>query len=154
LPQAVEGAPSCDWQPANDGLAGRALIGLSLAPDFAQHPLMAVASLDGGVSISVDGGATWTTSLVDESNAAVSSVAILPRPDGSHLILATAPSGLFRSRDQGTSWERVYVPGDADQVFTSISVATGSSAVVAAGAGVLALSLDSGENWRTLPPPT
>ena len=43
--------------------------------------------------------------------------------------------------------------GGTAQAFTSVGVAAGSFAVVAAGGYALALSLDGGETWQSLPLP-
>jgi photosystem II stability/assembly factor-like uncharacterized protein len=153
-----EGEPiAWAWEPSNEGLAGRATVGLALAPDSAQSSVVAVASLDGGVSVSSDGGATWALSDDGLALGAVTSVAVVVGAAGGSVVLAATPSGLSRTRDLGATWERVEPPAGAEQPISALSVAatmSGSpSVVIAAGAHVVVLSLDGGETWRALPRP-
>jgi len=152
------------WQLSNDGLAGRAVVGLALALDFDRTPILAVASLDGGASVSSDSGITWVDSVDSLDDPTVTSIAVVrrarlsdPASSASPEVLAATPIGLHRSRDLGRSWERVDVDTSPDPSVSWLSTVgrqdNESSVVLAGGGRHLLLSLDGGESWRPIPLP-
>jgi photosystem II stability/assembly factor-like uncharacterized protein len=151
------------WSPANHGLAGRATVCLAAAAvpaAAAGDALLAVASLDAGVLVSPDGGASWTTGRDGLADLAASSVAIVPASDRAPTLLATFGDGLYRSDDTGSSWRRVVLPGASEAGPSSLSVAGGPGLstssvrpVLTAGGSGLHLSVDGGASWRAIPRP-
>ena len=58
----------------------------------------------GGIFLSEDGGLTWQARDRGLISADVHGMAVLHRPDGSRLLLATTNRGLHESRDDGLNW--------------------------------------------------
>ncbi len=84
---------------------------------MAKDYTIAVGSVGGGLSISPDGGQTWTrirTPIPSESNVRTLSV----YPNDPHRILAGSDVGVYRSEDNGASWEKLESPIDGIQVWS------------------------------------
>ena len=145
------------WTPANQGLAGRATVGLAASTAFGPVPLLVVATLDTGILLSHDAGDTWAIGHGGLADLAASAAAIVRRTDGLPSVLATFAGGVFRSEDLDEGWRPVEIGTDPDACPTALSVAGdtghGSSMVLAAGRGSLSLSLDGGAAWRAIPLP-
>jgi photosystem II stability/assembly factor-like uncharacterized protein len=145
------------WAPANQGLAGRATVDLNVSTAHGEVPLIVVASLDVGVLLSHDAGATWATGDGGLSDLAATSVAVVQLPSGAPSAIAAFAGQLFRSEDLASGWRPVDSGAAQDARFSALRVAGttagGSSVVFASGSGALALSLDAGETWRVIPPP-
>jgi photosystem II stability/assembly factor-like uncharacterized protein len=145
------------WSPANQGLAGRATVGLAASTAYGEVPLLVVASLDAGILLSHDGGQTWTTGHGGLPDLAASSVAVARGQDGQPSALTTFSGGLYRSEDLDAGWRRVEVGAASDARLSAVSVpgesGAGPSTVLVAGSGGLYLSSDGGETWSAIPPP-
>ena len=145
------------WTPANQGLAGRATVDLAVSTAYGEVPLIVVASLDAGILLSHDAGATWATGYGGLTDLAATSVAVVQLPDGAPSAIAAFAGQLLRSEDLASGWLPVDVGAAPDGHFSALRIAGntagGSSVVVASGSGGLALSLDGGEAWRPIPPP-
>jgi photosystem II stability/assembly factor-like uncharacterized protein len=87
------------WKPS-ESLEGSGARCLAVDPNHADHVLVGSA---GGVWTSIDGGRTWEKPELPERD--VFSVAI-SAADGT-AYAGTEPSRLFRSRDDGASWEEL-----------------------------------------------
>lgn len=95
-----------------------------------------------GIFISTDGGETF-----NESNEGFSSGATVGRliqdPSNPNVVIAASTSGVFRSTDKGSTWERTLTGNCWDVVFKP-----GSSDVVYAVRGTSVYkSTDNGVNW-------
>jgi photosystem II stability/assembly factor-like uncharacterized protein len=145
------------WTPANQGLAGRATVDLAVSTAYGEVPLIVVASLDAGILLSHDAGATWATGYGGLSDLAATSVAVVQLPRGAPSAIAAFAGRLFRSEDLASGWRPVDVgaapAGNYSALRIAGNTAGGSAVVVASGSGGLALSLDGGETWRAIPPP-
>lgn len=145
------------WRSGNDGLVGRATVGLAATTGYADEPLLAVAMLDGGAHLSHDGGRSWKTGQAGLADLAASSVALVGTAQGQPRLLATFAGGLFGSSDIEGGWEPVGAGPSASDTPTIVQAVGdtggGTSLVVAAGPALLAYSTDGGESWRTVPPP-
>jgi photosystem II stability/assembly factor-like uncharacterized protein len=114
-----------------------------------------------GVRRSLDGGETWTRIAGGLDDPDIHDVAVLPA-NGGAAVLTSTPREIFRSTDQGESWQGLgvgrhfelrYCRGlalKADDPET-IFVATGDAAVGSTGA--IQRSTDGGRSWRELPLP-
>jgi len=76
---------------------------------FAEGPDGTIlAGITGGAAISTDGGRQWTVSRAGFlAFSPVQAFAFLPHSPGGYLLLAGTREGIYRSGDQGRSWERV-----------------------------------------------
>lgn len=155
------------WQAANDGLAGRATVGLAVTMAFGDVPLIGVATLDAGVLLSHDGGESWKTGHNGLTSLAATALAFVRQADGSPALLATYPDGVYLSTDIEAGWRRLDLglgPNAAARCLTAVGDTAGGHAgsvsptapttVLAAGARCLVLSEDGGGSWRALPLPT
>jgi hypothetical protein len=150
------------WQPANDGLAGRATVGLAVTMAFGSEPLIGVATLDAGVLLSHDGGAHWKTGHAGLTSLAATSLAFVRQTDGEPALLAAFPDGVYHSNDIEGGWHRLHLrlPASATVSYLTLAgdvtgdAASGPSTVLAAGARCLLLSADAGGSWQALPLPS
>lgn len=148
------------WTTANEGLAGRAAVGLSVLDRSDTAPVIAVTTLDSGVLVSSDGGASWRASHQGLADLACSSVILVAPKRGSAVapaIYATFSDGLYLSDDLGAMWRRVELPVTSTTAPSFVSCTESSGDVppmlVACGRGCLLLSRDGGESWQPLPLP-
>jgi hypothetical protein len=152
------------WQEANVGLAGRATVDLALSTAYGSVPLLAVASLDAGVLLSHDAGASWKTGfdglggLAELAGPAATSATFAQTPEGQPRLLATIGSRIFWSVDIQSGWQPVDLPSGSDARVSALSrvgpTDRPTSAVLATGPGTLLLSEDGGLSWRSLPLPS
>ncbi|MGE3912962.1 MAG: WD40/YVTN/BNR-like repeat-containing protein, partial [Chloroflexota bacterium] len=136
--RVLGGAEHAAWTPANDGLAGRATVGLAVTLAFGTEPLFGVAMLDGGVLISHDDARSWRTGHIGLTDPAASSLAFVRRPGGQPALLTVFPDGLYWSDQIESGWQRIDLPAsDPSTRMTVVSLvstpAAGPSTVLAAG---------------------
>jgi len=80
-----------------------------------------VGTFDNGVMRTLDGGETWAPTGASIPNARVLSIAVSPvdRPGGRSAVYAgTEPSALFRTADDGLSWEAFPTLGELPSAST------------------------------------
>ncbi len=111
------------WVPSNHGLRSfthHALI-MTSGADRA-HPILYIGGWGGGVSMSADGGATWTEINANLGNTAVDAIAVDPQwPD--RLYVATS-TRMYQTTDGGRRWE------DFGEGLPSFSEAVGYKSLV------------------------
>ncbi|MHC4428127.1 MAG: WD40/YVTN/BNR-like repeat-containing protein, partial [Planctomycetota bacterium] len=137
---AVSGTPATWTQRGPTNIGGR-------ITDIAVHPLdgdiVYAGAAEGGVLRSTDGGQSWTPLFDDQPSISIGAVAIDPsnpdviyagtgevNPGGGSV--AYGGAGLFRSEDQGETWEFVGLedsgaigriridPTDPDRIFVAV----------------------------------
>lgn len=151
-----------DWtlRANEDVLSGRNLNSLVAAPS--KKDLLFAASED-AVLKSTDGGKTWSRLVIQPT--------IAPGRTAQHfgririqslqvvqtdklLIFVATQSGLFRSTNGGTGWERISVNGIAGvPVLAIYAPPRGVSRLAVRTSGGLYISEDEGRNWRPAPLP-
>jgi photosystem II stability/assembly factor-like uncharacterized protein len=99
----------------------------------------------GGVYISHDGGVKWQTAGI-EGHAVRALVQAPSKPD---ILVAGALDGVFRSRDAGTTWERISPAGNEElQNFDSLAIDPLHPETIYAGTFHLPWKTsDGGEHW-------
>jgi len=111
------------WVPSNRGLRSfthHALVVASGADPA--HPVLYSGGWGGGVSMSADGGATWSEINANLGNTAVDAIAVDPQwPD--RLYVATS-TRMYRTVDRGRRWE------DFGQGLPAFSEAVGYKSLV------------------------
>lgn len=144
------------WTPALDGAYSPAAFDLARTADGNVY-----AATGDGVFVTPDGGLTWTRAGDDLIGAPVHGVAIAP--DGSLYayseVASTAGGHLFRSTDDGASWEVVLEDADFSiGAFVDASAVDAAGRVYAGGMSFLVepivmVSTDGGTTWTetTLP---
>ena len=151
---------SLGWQ----DLGGRT-VSLATDPRDASGLTVWAGSAGGGVWRSTDGGATWTPTFDGQPSMAIGAVAISPttgwvyagtgeaNTNGDGL----AGTGVYRSKDDGRSWQRVAANLDEASTVFHIDVdrlpgAAADSVFVATNSGLFA-SLDGGDSYADVLPP-
>ena len=108
-----------------------------------------VGTVGGGLSRSPDGGETWVRvrdPLATESNVR----ALAAYPDNPHRILAGSDNGIFRSGDNGITWEKLDSPMDDLQIW-SIGIDPVDSDTIFVGTKPDGFrSRDGGKHWEQL----
>jgi len=94
---------------------------------------------DGDIFTSVDNGVTWV------QRGKVPGVFITRLTAGSEALFARSSNGLYRSTDQGDSWQLQLDPG----VFIGKVFANGTQVLAPTGNGLF-YSTDSGNNWTNV----
>ena len=116
---------------------------------MAKNYTICVGTVGGGLSQSPDGGDTWNrirNPLPTECNVRALSV----YPDNPHRILAGSDNGIYRSEDNGATWEMLDSPMDGTQIW-SVTVDPGDPDVIFAGTRPDAFrSKDGGKQWEKL----
>src|SRR5437879_5804791 len=103
----------------------------------------------GGVARSGDEGRTFTI-LPEIGGQSVRALAVAPSDP--HVLVAGTLSGVFRSLDGGSSWQRISATGDPElRNINSLAVDPGDPQVIYAGTWHLAWkSMDGGRVWRPI----
>jgi photosystem II stability/assembly factor-like uncharacterized protein len=125
-------------------------VGQDAVLTFLQHPLnpdlLLVGCEDGGIRISTDGGDSWNPA---KGIPGASIYALAASADGKQLYAAGWESGIWRSTNNGTTWEILWDP-DAIQAFFCLLVDPHDPQHLYAGAdgnGVYE-SFDGGRMWK------
>lgn len=116
---------------------------------MAKNYTICVGTVGGGLSQSPDGGDTWNrirAPLPTECNVR----ALAVYPDNPHRILAGSDNGVYRSEDNGATWESLDSPIDGTQIW-SMTVDPTDPEVIFVGTRPDAFrSKDGGRRWEKL----
>ncbi len=144
---------TCDrgatWAPWSFGLMDLDVLTLAISPDFAADETV-FAGTESGVFRSTNGGRAWRETDFPMECAPVLSMAV--SPDYAHdgtVWAGTEEQGLFRSQDDGTTWERVGqdVLADAVNAIVLSSKSPAQPLILVVQATALMLSRDGGRSW-------
>ncbi|MBU3712445.1 MAG: hypothetical protein FGM21_11745 [Limnohabitans sp.] len=114
----------------------------------------------GGIFFSADGGDTWQARDQGLVSADVHGIALLDRPDGRRVMLATTNRGLHRSDDEGQQWHFQKIDSPWQYTRAVVPRADGTGTVFLTNGngppgdqGRLWVSHDHGDHWEnvTLP---
>ena len=120
------------WEPRN---VPAQVIDLAIAPD---DPLRLVASTDGGLYASNDGGSSWNL-------LAAGKIGLLTWPAANRLLLVDASGRVMASTDGGRTFAKAGSIGAPPEAFSS-----GDGRILAAAdGGRVLVSEDSGRTWTT-----
>lgn len=139
------------WINKSFGLYDPTVLGLALSPGYGRDESIFIAT-NSGVYYSYNGARAWKLSGFPEAAAPVLSLALSPDFTRDHTLFAgTEQQGLFRSTDQGKTWQALPLSAvciNALQVLPG-RLAAGSQLLAATEAGVFH-SPDQGATWRRL----
>ncbi|MBF0495690.1 MAG: hypothetical protein HQK58_03810 [Deltaproteobacteria bacterium] len=106
---------------------------------------MGFTGVNGSLYKSSNGGKTWSKVMIGFESS-FDNLAI--RLDKPQVIFAGGYSGLFRTKDGGTSWEKLAIPNYCRGLTLNPS---NSDVVYIGGASTLYKSIDGGDNWNVIP---
>jgi photosystem II stability/assembly factor-like uncharacterized protein len=103
----------------------------------------------GGVFQSEDGGRSWRPAGLEDETVRALEIA----PSQPAELIAGTRSGVFRSRNRGTTWERISPPGDAElRNVDSLAIDPENPEIIYAGTYHLPWkTLDGGGTWKPIP---
>ena len=118
-----------------------------MADNYAIH----IGTVGQGVWVSPDAGETWSSTRMAGMVREDTVRTLAPYPDGSPRLLGGTDEGLFRSEDNGASWEKLDAPIGDRQIW-SVAVDPADTETIFAGTRPGALrSRDGGATWDELP---
>jgi photosystem II stability/assembly factor-like uncharacterized protein len=141
------------WEAANQGLAGRLIVGLWVSPGFADDRTLFTTSLDLGVERSTDLGATWQQMNAGLPSTQVPTLGLSPAYASDRTLFAGCADGVFTSADGGDSWQRAgedLAGVDVRTLAVSPDFATDRTLFVATGDNRILRSTDAGATWAPL----
>jgi photosystem II stability/assembly factor-like uncharacterized protein len=118
---------------------------IAVTPAFQVDGFAFAATIQDGVLISMDFGASWKTSnfgLMDKETVAL---AISPKINMDQTVLVATVHGLFRSVNAGRAWRDVALPPDTTPL--SALVFTGDTLIAGSETQGLLYSPDMGNSW-------
>jgi photosystem II stability/assembly factor-like uncharacterized protein len=131
------------WTRANGTLKGLTVFALGIAIDPSNPDMVYAGTLGSDMLKSMDGGKTWQRVEVAPAESTVSAVAV--HPFDSNVIYAGTPDAVFRTKNGGAMWEKVFSQGKAAQSF-SIDQVNPSVVYLGTSEG-LYRSGDGGSTW-------
>ncbi len=161
-----------NWQRVKTGFPTLGVMAIAIDPDDTLNMLIGTGETYGrsqsiggyvwrtsrgsygiGILKTTDGGATWTKSLdwTFDQRRGIQDIAF--NPDNSQTVFAATSEGIFRSYNQGETWENVYTVEMAQDIVihladtNKILVSTGNLGSPDAG---IYRSLDGGDTWNKL----
>ena len=147
--QAGNGPPAA----ANSGLVNRPILDLSVSPTFAADGTLALATLQDGVLVSRDAGASWATTLEDPGLGPVTAIRLAPGFSDDGIAGGVAGGQVIWSVDRAQSWVRIGgISAESAATLLEFSPDFPADGQVTVGGqnGLLHLSHDGGESWRSV----
>lgn len=136
---------------ANWHMAGLAspppqVVALAVSPNFADDGVIVAGTADDGIFVSTDGGMNWIAWNFGLLDYHIFALAFSPKFDSDHTLYAGTESGIFRSHNNGRSWNELPFPMSAAPV---LSLATMPQHLFAGteSSGVFT-SEDGGASWQ------
>jgi photosystem II stability/assembly factor-like uncharacterized protein len=142
------------WRKTLKGMETEDIHGLAVSNNGSRR---VYAATDHGVYVSTDDGESWQKGTVDSPSDYVR--AVVPRADQRGVVFLTNGDGppgswgrLMRSRDNGSHWEQVKLPGEVQSTMWSVATHPADPNVLFASSclGQLYRSDDGGETWAAL----
>ena len=140
------------WTPLTDQLPQIGVSGIAIDPTDSNIIYIATGDDDAGDSTSVgvmkstDGGVTWNTTGLNESNSPLTMNEIYFDPADNKILWLATSEGVYKTIDSGLNWENK-ITGN----FDDLKVKPGSSDIVyAATTNRVYRSLDAGETWTNV----
>ena len=110
---------------------------------------ISIGTVGGGLSCSPDGGETWNR-IRDPLPSECNVRALTVYPDDPRRLIAGTDVGIFRSEDNGSSWQELDSPMGGTQIW-SVTVDPEDSEIIFAGTRPDAFrSKDGGKSWEQL----
>jgi photosystem II stability/assembly factor-like uncharacterized protein len=138
----------CTWHGSNSGLAGHLPPLTAFSDAFEHDHALVMASAEGELARTQDGGQSWTTLPVGFDVAGITALAGTGAGRAMSLF-AAIPGALIRSRDGGDTWTPMV---DTESPITALSVsrafAHDGSVMIGTGDGQVLVSQDQGTSWR------
>ncbi len=146
---STDGGHSWNWRPV---LAPDLLRGVAFSPDFDHDGVILLGGDSGGVELTADAGATWSSPALGLVNANIQDVRF--SPDDPSVVYADANHTPVRSDDGGTTWTSLSVPFAPVRGWTVDGRGklwlTGDAASGTTFAGTAAVSSDKGVTWHPI----
>ena len=116
---------------------------------MAQDYTILIGTVGQGVNVSADGGDSWTK--IREPIPGESTVrALSVYPDNPHRVLADSDNGVFRSDDNGASWDRLESPFEDRQIWSLTVDPTDPDTIFVGTRPESFRSKDGGKSWTHL----
>ncbi len=135
---------SINWEDA-DYATGVVVAGDPVNPD------LIYAGSASGLSVSRDGGRTWSAMNAGLPRSFVNTVRVHPR-DSNVVFAGTTFDGLYRSEDGGSTWQNVLWTEGAQTVFTVVFHPDKPDIMYIGTSAGAYRSRDGGRSWDTFPP--
>ena len=138
---------------ANAGLVSRPILDLAASPTYAEDNTLVLGTLQDGVLVSRDDGATWTITLDDPGLGPVTAVRLSPNFVCDGIAGGIAGGQVIWSTDSAHSWVRMGgLTVDSAASVLEFSPIFGADGHMAVGGrhGMLYVSDDRGETWRAV----
>jgi len=130
------------WQISNSGLPNQDVSEIMLGPD---HRSLLARTSQGGIFVSRDNGTTWVS--YTQSSGLLQFTTSMSVNYSDNIILVGNDSGLYRSVDNGNTWQEIDNQlKDID--VGAIAIDTKDRSLYVGGNGYVARSLNEGQTWE------